>query len=401
MSVLVVWLVLAGPVWSIAGAAFLPRRYRERRADPRLAGLAGGLWGAALGVAAVPWLHRRVPALRRRPHVLLPAVLLIAELAWLFARGFPANPCVKDALYVLDQMQTGLTVGLVYATMAVGLTLIYSVQRIVSFTHGQFVMFGGVTAFLLLRDSPWSPYAVLPVVGLASLVVGVGVAAVLLRPVQAGTVERPDEYAILMTFGFGLFLTYALVGTLGAPVAVRTPRYTDRPLLGLNTAVVQAGGLRFRMDLVIAGAIGLLIFCVLGWVLYRTWLGWSFRAVSMDRTASAVSGIDAGRVFVLVFGIGTMLAGISGAALVPAFNFQVPEMAAQTAIRSYVIVVLGGLGSVKGALLGGLFLGIVEALTAGCYPDPSKGATYQVASGLLVFLAVLLVRPQGFFGRTE
>jgi hypothetical protein len=65
-------------------------------------------------------------------------------------------------------------------------------------------------------------------------------------------------------------------------------------------------------------------------------------------------------------------------------------MAAQTAIRSYVIVVLGGLGSVKGALLGGLFLGIVEALTAGCYPDPSKGATYQVASGLLVFLVVLL-----------
>ena len=401
MSVLVVWLVLAGPVWSIGGAAFLPRRYRERRADPRLAGLAGGLWGAALGVVAVPWLHRRVPALRRGPHVLLPAFLLIAELAWLFGRGFPANPCVKDALYVLDQIQTGLTVGLIYATMAVGLTLIYSVQRIVSFTHGQFVMFGGVTAFLLLRDSPWSPYAVLPVVGLASLVVGVGVAAVLLRPVQAGTVERPDEYAILMTFGFGLFLTYALVGMLGAPVAVRTPRYTDRPLLGLDTAVVQAGSLRFRMDLVIAGAIGLLIFCVLGWVLYRTWLGWSFRAVSMDRTASAVSGIDAGRVFVLVFGIGTMLAGISGAALVPAFNFQVPEMAAQTAIRSYVIVVLGGLGSVKGVLLGGLFLGIVEALTAGCYPDPSKGATYQVASGLLVFLAVLLVRPQGFFGRTE
>jgi branched-chain amino acid transport system permease protein len=121
----------------------------------------------------------------------------------------------------------------------------------------------------------------------------------------------------------------------------------------------------------------------------------------MDRAAAAVSGIDAGRVFVLAFGVGTMLAGISGAALVPAFNFQVPEMAAQTAIRSYVIVVLGGLGSVRGALLGGLFLGVVESLTAGCYPDPSKGATYQVASGLLVFLVVLLVRPQGFFGRTE
>ena len=75
--------------------------------------------------------------------------------------------------------------------------------------------------------------------------------------------------------------------------------------------------------------------------------------------------------------------------------------AAQTAIRSYVIVVLGGLGSVGGALLGGLTLGVIEAMTAACYPDPSKGATYQVASGLLVFLVVMLVRPQGFFGRAE
>jgi branched-chain amino acid transport system permease protein len=401
MTGFLIWVALAGPLWSIAGAALLPRRYRGRRADPRLAGLAGGLWGAVLGPVALGWLHGRLPALRRGPHVILPALLLAGELAWLFASGFPNNPCVRDGLYVLDQIQTGLTVGLVYATMAAGLTLIYSVQRIVSFTHGQFVMFGGVTAFLLLRDSPFSPYAAIPVVAVATLVLGVGVAAVLLGPVQAGTVERPDEYAILMTFGFGLFLTYALVGTLGAPVAVRTPRYTDRPLFGLDTAVVQVGTLRFRIDLVIAGAIGLLIFGVLGWVLYRTWLGWSFRAVSMDRAAAAVSGIDAGRVFVLAFGVGTMLAGISGAALVPAFNFQVPEMAAQTAIRSYVIVVLGGLGSVKGALLGGLFLGIVESLTAGCYPDPSKGATYQLASGLLVFLVVLLVRPQGFFGRSE
>src|SRR5262245_37703020 len=113
MRLTLLWLALAGPLWSIAGVALLPRRYRAHRADPRLAGLAGGLWGAALGAAAIPWLYRRVPALRRGPHVLLPVLLLTAELACLFARGFPANPCVKNALYVLDQVQTGLTVGLV------------------------------------------------------------------------------------------------------------------------------------------------------------------------------------------------------------------------------------------------------------------------------------------------
>src|SRR5262249_20344683 len=156
-----------------------------------------------------------------------------------------------------------------------------------------------------------------------------------------------------------------------------------------------------RIDLLIAGGIGLLAFVLTGLLLYRTWLGRSLRAVSMDRDAAAVVGIDAGRAFVCAFGIGTLLAGLPGAALLPTFNFQVAEMAAQAAIRCYVIVVLGGLGSVGGAVLGGLALGVAEALTAACYPDPSKGATYDAAAGLLMFLVVLLVRPQGFFGRAD
>jgi len=396
-----IWLFLAGPVWSALGAVFLPRRYRTQRGDPQLAGLAGGLWGAAFGPFALAPLYASVPVLRRGLHVVLPAVLISGELLLLFAHANPGNVCVSDPLYVLNQVQTGLTVGLLYATMASGLTLIYSVQRIISFTHGQFVMFGGVLTFLLLRDSDLNPIFVMPVVAIATFVLGVVIAKVLLKPVQAGTIERPDEYAILMTFGVGIFLTYALVGMLGNPIAVRAARYTDRPLFGIDRAIFEFAGMRMRTDLLIAGAVGLVIFVALSWLLYRTWTGRSFRAVAMDRQAAAVVGIDSGAVFLWAFGIGTALAGLAGAALVPAFNFQVPEMAAQTAIRSYVIVVLGGLGSLRGALLGALFLGVVEALTAGCYPDPSKGATYQVASGLLVFLVVLLVRPQGFFGRAD
>jgi branched-chain amino acid transport system permease protein len=258
-----------------------------------------------------------------------------------------------------------------------------------------------VTAFLILQQLDLNPIAVIPIVAIGTLLLGMLVAATLLRPIQSGRAERPDEYAILMTFGLGVFMTYALVGVLGSPVGVRAPRYTDRPLFGLDVSVIEIGAIRLRMDLLIAGGVGLLVFLGLVWLLYRTWLGRSFRAVSMDRQAAAVVGIDSGRVFILAFGLGCMLAGVAGAALVPAFNFQVPDMAAQTAIRSYVIVVLGGLGSVPGALVGALFLGVTEALTAACYPDPTKGATYQVAAGLLVFLAVLLLRPQGFFGRKE
>ena len=395
------WLVLAGPLWSIAGGISVPRRYRARRADPRLARLAGGLGGAALGPLALVPLWLAVPRVRRGVHVLAPGLLLVAEFVWFFALANPANPCATSGAYLANQIQNGLTVGILYATMSVGLTLIYSVQRIISFCHGQFVMFGGVVAFVLLEYFDWNPLFAVPIVALASFAFGTVVARGLLKPVAAGTVDRPDEYALLITFGFGLFLTYALIGMLGAPVAIRTPRYTDRPLFGLDTAVVQAGIFNLRVDLLVAGGIGLVAFVLTAILLYRTWLGRSLRAVSMDRDAAAVVGIDAGRAFVYAFGIGTLLAGVAGAALVPAFNFQVPEMASQTAIRSYVIVVLGGLGSVGGAVLGGLALGVAEALTAACYPDPSKGATYQAAAGLLMFLTVLLVRPQGFFGRAE
>jgi len=398
---LLLWMALAGPIWSIAGAIIIPRRYRARRADPRLAAVAGGIWGAVAGPVGLVWLYWATPRLRRGLHVAVPGILLLAELLVLFVRTNPSNTCVTDGPYLVNQVQNGLTVGLVYATMAAGLTLIYSVQRIISFSHGQFVMLGGVTAFLILQQVGLNPLAVIPVVAIGTLLLGMLVAATLLRPIQSGRAERPDEYAILMTFGLGVFMTYALVGLLGSPIGVRAPRYTDRPIFGLDASVVEVGDIRLRIDLLIAGGVGLLVFLGLVWLLYRTWLGRSFRAVSMDRQAAAVVGIDSGRVFILAFGLGCMLAGIAGAALVPAFNFQVPDMAAQTAIRSYVIVVLGGLGSVPGALVGALFLGVTEALTAACYPDPTKGATYQVAAGLLVFLAVLLLRPQGFFGRKE
>jgi branched-chain amino acid transport system permease protein len=394
-------MALAGPLWSTAGAILIPRRYRSRRADPRLARIAAGLWGALVGPAGLLWLYRSTPRLGRGLHVALPGILLLAELLLLFARTNPANTCVTDGLYLVNQIQNGLTVGLVYATMAAGLTLIYSVQRIISFSHGQFVMLGGVTAFLILQQLSLNAIVVIPIVAIVTLLLGMLAAAVLLRPIHSGRAERPDEYAILMTFGLGVFMTYALVGVLGSPVGVHAPRYTDRPLFGLDASILELGTIRLRTDLLIAGGIGLLVFLGLVWVLYRTWLGRSLRAVSMDRQAAAVAGIDSGRVFILAFGLGCMLAGIAGAALVPALNFQVPDVAAQTAIRSYVIVVLGGLGSVPGALVGALFLGVTEALTAACYPDPTKGATYQVAAGLLVFLAVLLIRPQGFFGRRE
>lgn len=400
MTYLLAWLVLAGPVWGVAGGAATPRRYRARGLDPRLARTAGALVGLALGVAGLAWLLGRTPRLDRALHVLVPSLLLLAELLLLFRVLAPANVCVTSPGYVAGQVQNGLVVGAIFGTMAIGLALIFSVLGVVNFAHGQFVMFGGVIAFLLLTQVlQVNAIFVIPLVGVAAFALGALVERGLLTPLHRGKVERKDEYAILITFGFGIFLQYSLLGGLGPTSGVRAPRYTDRPLLGIDQSTFTLGALRFETNYLIAAAIGLVLCGVLTWFLKATWAGRGLRAVSMNQQAATVAGIDPARTYTLAFGVGAALTGMAGAALVPVLNFPVPEVATAMAVRAFVIIVLGGLGSVPGAFLGGLFVGVVEALGAGCYPDPSKGAVYQPAFGLLIFALVLLLRPQGFFGR--
>ncbi|HZD81123.1 MAG TPA: branched-chain amino acid ABC transporter permease, partial [Actinomycetota bacterium] len=373
MAPVLAWLLIAGPVWALAGSVALPRRYRARALDAGLARLSGGLIGAAAGLPGLALFYRRTPELRRWRDVGGPALLLAAELALLFRAAFPSNVCVTGPLYALDQAQNGASVGMVYATIAVGLTIIFSVQGIVSFAHGQFFMFGGVLAYLLVSEV-WeaNPVYAIPIAGAAALLLGAAFERTLLAPMHAGRVERVVEYAILVTFGFGMFLQYSLVGLMGSPRGIKSPRYTDLPIAGIDTPAFDLGPLRVRTDFLIAGLIGLVLILGLQWFLQQSWTGMSLRAVSMNRDAAAAVGINAGRAFTIAFAIGTMLAGMAGAALVPALSFAVPQIAGQAALRSYVVIVLGGLGSIPGALLGGLFIGVVEALGAACFPDPSR-----------------------------
>jgi len=402
VSTILWWALASAPLWAVVGSIAVPRRYRTAGQDPGLARTAGTLLGLATGPAGLAWLYARVPPLRSDRHVLAPALLLTGEAYLVLRAQAPGNVCMTSGSYVLNQIQGGILVGAVLATVAVGLTLVYSVLGVVSFTHGQFVMVGGVTAYLLLTEV-WqvNPVAAIPVVGLAMFALGAAVEMALLSPMHRGRVDRKDEYAILITFGFGVFLQYAVLGLLGPTSGLRAPRYTDRPLFGLDATSFTVANLRLDTNFLITGVVGVLLCAGLTMFLRHTWSGRALRAVSMNPQAAAVAGIDSGRSFTVAFGLGAMLAGMAGAALVPAVNFPIPDIAGQMAIVSYVIVVLGGLGSVPGAFLGGLFIGVVQSLGAGCYPDPSKGAVYQTAFGLVIFAFVLLARPRGFFGRHQ
>ncbi len=396
MNVPVVWLLLAGPVWAAIGAWGLPRVYRRKGLDDSPARIVGGLGGLTLGPLLLAPLWYFTPELDRWYWAGVPGVLAAIELYGLFAVTQPDNLCITNASYVANQATNGLVIGSIYALMAVGLTLIYSVQGVISFAHGQFYMLGGYVSYYLLLLSgerfgvELNPLIGVPVAGLVTMLIGFAFERLFLRPMHLGRVERPGEYAILITFGFGFFLQYTVLAIVG-PFSQKTDTY-------LKAGSLRLGMLNLIPNRLVAAAVGMVLIGLLLYFINRTWTGKALRAVSMDKQAAAVTGINPLVMNTLAFGIGTMLAGMSGAALIPVFTW-VPWVGAAASSRSYVIIVLGGLGSIPGALAGGLIIGLVEALGAGCYPDPSKGAAYKTAFGLIIFALMLLVRPTGLFGR--
>jgi branched-chain amino acid transport system permease protein len=410
------WFVLAGPVWAIIGSQAIPRRYRRMGFDDSQAHMLGLMTGLVTGPLGLALLWFELPAVNRNWSIVLTA-LAIWQLYTIFALLNPSNPCVggRSVTYITQQTLNGLIIGVIYALMSVGLTLIYSVQRVVSFAHGQFYMVGGYFSYyFLFYVSDWvtqatgteftvNPIWGIPIAGALTFLIGVLFELLFLRPMHSGQIERAGEYAILITFGFGFFLEYTTLAAVG-PFPVRTGKFSDVKRLTFGEFVVDSetlfGPVRLLGDRVFATVIGIVLIGFLLWFLQRTWTGRGLRAVSMDKQAAAVTGVNPLRMNTFAFGLGTMLAGMSGAALIPIFAW-VPWVGAEMATRSYVVVVLGGLGSVPGALLGGLIVGVVEALGAGCYPDPSKGAAYKEAFALLIFALVLLLRPTGLFGRKE
>ncbi len=390
---ILIWLILAGPIWAAVGAWILPRVYRREGLDDSPARFVGGLAGFTLGPLLVLPLWRFTPDLRPWYWRYAVGILAAVELYGLFAITSPSNLCVTNAGYVADQINNGLTIGLIYALMAVGLTLIYSVQGVVSFCHGQFYMLGGYASYYFLQlFTDLNPIFGVPVAGLVTMLVGFAFDRLFLRPMQLGRIERPGEYAILITFAFGFFLEYTVLAAVG-PFSQKTQPFLETGSMGLGPILLIPNRL-------VAAAIGAVLIAALLYFLNTTWPGKALRAVSMDKQAIAVVGVNPLTMNTLAFGIGTMLAGMSGAALIPIFTW-VPWVGATAATRSYVIIVLGGLGSIRGALFGGLIIGLVEALGAGCYPDPSKGAAYKTVFGLIIFAVMLLVRPTGLFGRKE
>jgi branched-chain amino acid transport system permease protein len=287
-----------------------------------------------------------------------------------------------------EQVINGLVVSVFYALAAIGLSVIFGVLKIVNFAHGELYMVGGFAYYIAaaLLDIP--PVAAVVAACAVMFLLGMALERLLIHPVHAGRVDRPDEYAIMITFALAILLQNLMLSIFGA--------WTLRPP-AIFRGHITIGELIIGGDRLAAAGVGVVLIALTIALLRYSWWGKAIRAVSQDRETAAVVGIDVRRTGMLAFGLGSALAGAAGALMAPIFLVY-PTMGVIPVIKAYVIVVLGGMGSVPGAVLGALILGEFESLATVLIPDTTRALAYKDAYGLALLVLVLLARPQGLFG---
>jgi branched-chain amino acid transport system permease protein len=290
-------------------------------------------------------------------------------------------------MLALDLLANGLIYGCFYALMAVGLAMIFGVLKIVNFAHGEFFMIGAYTYVLVALKLGVPPWLALPCAALAGAILGWLVERLLMRPLYQGYASwgfMKDEYAVVVTFGLSLLLINLVDKSVG-PYSFRGPSLVDVSRFALGPIMLTG-------QKAIAAVVAVLLMIGLALFIKRSVWGKQIQAVAQNRLGASLAGIDATRTTSLIFVISGVLAALSGALLAPLVNPS-PDIGAFPAIKSYVIVVLGGMGSIWGAMLASLILGVSEA-----FFSVYISYDYRDAFGLIILVLVLLFRPQGLFG---
>jgi branched-chain amino acid transport system permease protein len=282
---------------------------------------------------------------------------------------------------LLVQLATGVALGAVYALLALGLSLIFGMLNVVNFAHGAFYMVGAFMGvyFLGLTGNFWLSLVLTP---LAVGAIGLITERFLVRPLYG----RGIDYPLLLTFGLSYVLIEAMrtvFGIEGVPTSVPA---TLRGAVNLGFGMFPL----YRLFLIGATAVVILALYLF---IEKTRYGLIIRAGSRDPEIVRVLGIDVARIWLLVFGLGTAIAGLSGVLAAPTRAVN-PEMGIPVLAESFVVTVVGGMGSLPGAVVAGLLVGIVFSLTSLFAPDLAELSIF------VLMALVLLVRPQGFFGKT-
>ena len=288
---------------------------------------------------------------------------------------------------LLNFLIAGIMIGALYALMAMGITFIYSIMKMINWSMGEFYMLGSYAQWALVSFLLGTRFWYLGIVGsmILLLIVGLIVQRILIRPMFSTGMERKDEYGTVVTIALALFLRNLMTYLSGPDT--RTPgKYLGR----VNLAGLPVSGDRF------AAFIGAIIIIGLFYVLLRyTWIGLAFRAGAQNRVGVQTAGLDILRIDQMAFAIGIVLAAVAGALLAPVFLVY-PGNGAITTMKGFEIIIIGGMGSLPGAALGGLLLGLTESLGS-----VFIGSSLRNVYGFILLLVILLIKPTGLFGERE
>jgi branched-chain amino acid transport system permease protein len=283
----------------------------------------------------------------------------------------------------VQSILSGILVGGVYALIGVGLTIIFGVMRVINFAHGDLLMVGMYLTYFIFTLLGIDPFLSIVLVGPIMFLFGAFLQKVFINRVLGALPQNQ----ILLTIGLGLVMSNAVMMLFTSDYKILTTTY--------SSSSVSLGGISISMPLLVSFLITAALTAALYWFLIKTDTGQAIRATAQDREAAQLMGIDVSRMSVLATGLGAALAGTAGALISPTY-YIFPQVGGTFTLKAFVIVVLGGMGSIVGATLGGVVVGVAESMSA-----------VYISSGLkelfvfVLFLLVLLFRPAGLLGKSR
>jgi branched-chain amino acid transport system permease protein len=281
---------------------------------------------------------------------------------------------------IIQLVISGLLIGSIYALMSIGLTLIFGVLRVVNFAHGEFLMIGMYGAWAFSKLLGLNPYIAAIAVVPAMFVFG----ALVYRLVIGSALEKPHLVVVFATMGLSILLQNA------ALMAMTADLRDVPPIFGRSISI---GHIFIKGELLLGFVVTLCCTIVLQWVIKYTFLGKAIRATVQDGEAAKLMGIAVPRIFLITFAAGSALVGLAACVMLPLFSVF-PTVGLNFVLIAFVIVVLGGMGSIEGALLGGFCVGVVQSVGS-YYVAPAFGQLFF----FVLFLLVMIFRPNGLFGQ--
>jgi branched-chain amino acid transport system permease protein len=293
----------------------------------------------------------------------------------------------------LQQLINGLALGSILALIALGYTMVYGILRFINFAHGDIFMLGAFAGFyvapkvatILPMPSIWSGLAVMGISMAICAAVGIVIEKLAYRPLR----RRPKLTVLITAIGVSLFLEYTGQFAFGA-APKRFPEII--PVY----PIMKLGGLSVTSDQIIVLAVTLILLLALRFIVLKTKIGMAMRALAFNPEAAALMGINTDAVISFTFGLGSALAAAAGILFAVNYPAIDPLMGILPGLKAFVAAVLGGIGNLPGAALGGLIIGVTETLVAGYV-----SSTYRDAIAFGILILILLIKPSGLLGKKE